>query len=321
MMDEEEKSTDKEKENLESIAFSNNNTRLKEEVRKSLIKDLERKVDNVIDGEVTEEMVDELMRQFGNAKEEAVEKFLKRKMREEKRAFEEVAKQEETFTRFGLNFRIQHMTLFTSVLLLIITGMPEKFHEAGISGFIINSLGGIKIVTILHRIGAVGLSAMFAYHCTIYTILFRQGRKDFVELLPMPKDLFDVIQMIKYFFGLSKERPKFGRFSYIEKFDYWAVYWGCMVMIGSGVIMWFEIESMNLFGKVVVDIAKEAHSDEGLLCALAILIWHFYNVHLNPRVFPMSWVWWNGKLTKEEMIEEHPLEYERIMKEKEANRQ
>ena len=317
-MDDIEKTKKKEEEAKEQKAFSNNDTRLKEEIRQSLIKDLEKKVDDGIDGEVTEEMVDELMAQFVKAKEETLEKFLKKKRREEKRALEGVEKQEETFTRFGLNFRIQHMTLFTSVLLLIFTGMPEKFHEAGISGFIINALGGIKVITILHRIGAVGLSAMFAYHCTIYTIFFRQGRRDFVELLPMPKDLFDVIQMIKYFFGLSKERPKFGRFSYIEKFDYWAVYWGCMVMIGSGVIMWFEVESINLFGKVVVDIAKEAHSDEGLLCALAILIWHFYNVHLNPRVFPMSWVWWNGKLTKDEMLEEHPLEYERIMEKKET---
>ncbi len=296
----------------------NNDNRLKEEIRQSLIKDLENGTGEV-DFENAEELTDELMNRVRKAKEEIVGEFLKKKKRLEKEALEKADEAQESFERFGLNFRIQHMTLFTSVMLLIFTGMPEKFHEAGISSFIINTLGGIKVITILHRIGAIGLTAMFAYHCLIYTLFFKQGRRDFIELIPMPKDLFDVIKMIKYFFGYSHERPKFGRFSYIEKFDYWAVYWGCIVMIGSGLIMWFQIKSINFFGKFIVDIAKEAHSDEGLLCALAILIWHFYNVHLNPRVFPMSWVWWNGKLTKEEMLEEHPLEYERIMEEREGS--
>ena len=317
-MEEFEKTKNKDKEIQEQQALSSNENRLKEEIRQSIIKDLAKKTEEEADDEITEEITEALMTRLKRAREEAVEEFLKRKKRKEKKAVEEVGEQEKTFVRFGLNFRIQHITLFTSVLLLIFTGMPEKFHEAGISSFIINAVGGIKIITILHRIGAVGLTGMFAYHCLIYSLFFRQGRRDFIELIPKPKDLFDVAQMIKYFFEWSGERPKFGRFSYIEKFDYWAVYWGCIVMIVSGIIMWFEIESINLFGKFVVDIAKEAHSDEGLLCALAILIWHFYNVHLNPRVFPMSWVWWNGKLTKEEMLEEHPLEYERIIKEREA---
>lgn len=295
---------------------SNNENGLKEEIRQSLIKDLENRDGEKTDSGNAEELTDELMARFRKAREEVIGEFLKKKTSAEKKALEEA---DESFIRFGLNFRIQHMTLFASVLLLIFTGMPEKFHEAGISSFIINTLGGIKIITILHRMGAIGLTVMFTYHCLIYTTFFKQGRKDFIELIPMPKDLFDVIQMIKYFFGYSQERPKFGRFSYIEKFDYWAVYWGCIVMIGSGIIMWFQVKSINFFGKFIVDIAKEAHSDEGLLCALAILIWHFYNVHLNPRVFPMSWVWWNGKLTKEEMLEEHPLEYERIIEEREGS--
>src|SRR3989338_769472 len=288
----------------------------KKEIKKSIIRDIEKKTEDGISDDVADEMANALIARVKGAREEVVKEFLRKKKIEEKKVLEE--EKEETFLRFGLNFRLQHMTLFASVLLLIITGMPEKFHEAGISSFIINSLGGIKVITILHRMGAIGLTIMFAYHCVIYTLFFRQGRNDFIELIPKPKDFFDVIKMIKYFFGYSGERPKFGRFSYIEKFDYWAVYLGCIVMIGSGIIMWFEINSINLFGKFVVDIAKEAHSDEGLLCALAILIWHFYNVHLNPRVFPMSWVWWNGRLTKEEMLDEHPLEYERVMKEREV---
>lgn len=224
--------------------------------------------------------------------------------------------EEDFFIRFGINFRLQHILLFVSCIILIATGIPEKFHFTGPASFFINLIGGMKTIAFVHRIGATGLVVMFSYHCLIYTPFTRQGRSDFWELIPKPKDVLDVIQMIKYFFGKTDKKPKFGRFSYIEKFDYWAVYWGCLIMIGSGFLMWFEVESINLLGKVVVDISKEAHSDEALLCTLAILIWHFYNVHFNPRVFPMSWIWWNGKISKEEMIEEHPLEYERIMMER-----
>jgi hypothetical protein len=89
-------------------------------------------------------------------------------------------------------------------------------------------------------------------------------------------------------------------------------------MVGSGLIMWFHNLALSYFPKYVYDIAREAHSDEALLATLTIVIWHFYNVHFNPSRFPGSLVWWHGKLTKEQMIDEHPLEYEKIMKGKEG---
>ncbi len=96
----------------------------------------------------------------------------------------------------------------------------------------------------------------------------------------------------------------------MEKFDYWAVYWGMVVMITSGYILWFKDVTINQFGKFVFDIGREAHSDEALLATLAIVIWHFYNVHFNPHKFPGSLTWLNGKITLREFKEEHPLEYE-----------
>jgi hypothetical protein len=87
-----------------------------------------------------------------------------------------------------------------------------------------------------------------------------------------------------------------------------------IIMIGSGALLWFESTAMQFMPKFVLDIAKEAHSDEALLATLAIVIWHFYNVHLNPHKFPMSRTWITGRISREEMIEEHPLEYEEIMR-------
>jgi len=219
--------------------------------------------------------------------------------------------QEETFQRFNLHFRIQHMILFTSVILLIVTGLPLKFPESPLGG-LVWLLGGLDTSRILHRVGGSGLVVVGIYHMA-YTLFHPDGRRDFWLLLPRVKDVLDAIQAIRFNLGLASSKPRFDRFSYIEKFDYWAVYWGCVIMIGSGALLWFETLSLTYLPKFMLDIAKEAHSDEALLATLAIVIWHFYNVHFNPSRFPGSTTWWTGRISKHEMIEEHPLEYERIM--------
>lgn len=215
-----------------------------------------------------------------------------------------------TFQRFNINFRAQHILMFISVIILIITGMPLKFPEYGLAKFVIvTMMGGLENSTLIHRIGAVGLIIVGVWHC-IYIIFFRDGRRDFFLMIPKSQDFKDFFNTLKFFFGRKASGPKFGRFSFIEKFDYWAVYWGMVIMIGSGLIMWFK----ELFPKSVFDIGREAHSDEGLLATLAIVVWHFYNVHFNPEAFPMSWVWWHGQLTEKEMKHHHALEYAQIVK-------
>ena len=214
------------------------------------------------------------------------------------------------FERFGKNFRSQHMLMFVSVIILIITGMPLKFPEFGISKFvIITMLGGLENSTLIHRVGAVGLIIVGVWHL-IYIIFSRVGRRDFFLMIPNFQDAKDAVQTIQYYIGKRAKGPKFGRFSFIEKFDYWAVYWGMIIMIGSGAIMWYK----EFFPKYAYDIGREMHSDEGLLATLAIVVWHFYNVHFNPEVFPMSWIWWHGQLTESEMKHHHPLEYDEIIK-------
>jgi cytochrome b subunit of formate dehydrogenase len=216
------------------------------------------------------------------------------------------------FERFSWNFRTQHMILLVSCIILIITGLPLKFHEARISQLFFDLVGGVQMSTLIHRIGAVGLIAVGAYHL-LYLLVFRQGRRDFWELLPRPRDARDLLQMLRYFLGKTNDKPRFGRFSYVEKFDYWAVYWGMVIMIGSGLILWFLETSLQYLPKFAADIAREAHSDEGLLATLAIIIWHFYNVHLNPENFPMNWTMFTGNISEEEMRRHHPLEHEELM--------
>lgn len=225
-------------------------------------------------------------------------------------SLKKVEEPQRLFERFGKNFLYQHMLMFISVIILIVSGIPLKFPTFDISKFIIVDLmGGIQNSTLIHRIGAVGLIIVSTWHF-IYIIISKVGRRDFFLMIPRPRDIIDFFATMKYFIGKSSHGPKFGRFSFIEKFDYWAVYWGMVIMIGSGLILWFK----ELFPKYIFDIGREAHSDEGLLATLAIVVWHFYNVHFNPEVFPMSWVWWHGNLTEKEMKHHHPLEYAEIIK-------
>ena len=146
---------------------------------------------------------------------------------EERRRREELRKEKlhgegEMFQRFNRNFRFQHMVMFTSVIILIITGMPLKFPEFVLSRYVVALWGGIHNSTIVHRIGA-GMLIYFMVHHLFYTILSRDGRRDFLLLIPMPKDARDAVQNVRHFLGKEPEKPRFGRFSYIEKFDYWAV--------------------------------------------------------------------------------------------------
>jgi formate dehydrogenase subunit gamma len=231
------------------------------------------------------------------------------------------------FIRFNANFRFQHIVLLTSTIMLILTGVPLKFPKNGVSQFIIEIFGGAAGARSVHHFFALGLIFIGIYHL-VYSFWSSRGRKDFYELLPSLKDFSDVFNQLKYYLGFKKEKVKYGRFSYVEKFDYWAVYWGLIMMIGTGMVMWLfqgEFEPI-IFGRIelsfgpdmitnsVYAIAREMHSDEALLATLVIVGWHFYNVHLNPHKFPMSKVWLTGSVTEKEMIEEHPLEYEEIIK-------
>jgi cytochrome b subunit of formate dehydrogenase len=248
-----------------------------------------------------------------------VEAEVRRRVRAEQPEPVVVEEKGREFIRFNLNFRIQHMVLFSSCIVLILTGLPIKFHDSAWAAFMFNAMGGIQTSSLLHRIGAVGLIGVGLYHL-LYLVVTAVGRRNLVRLIPMPRDVVDLARMLKYFLGRSEEQPKFGRFSYVEKFDYWAVYWGMVIMVGSGCLLWFENLTLSVLPKYMMDIAKEAHSDEALLATLAIIIWHFYNVHFNPRKFPMNKVWLTGRLSEEEMVEEHPLEYEEILREEERGR-
>lgn len=221
------------------------------------------------------------------------------------------------YLRMTLSERIQHLGLMTSFFTLVLTGFMLKFPDAWWVTWI-RDLGGEAVFNLrglLHRIAAVVMVATSFYH--IYYVVFTQRGREFIrDILFRYQDFRDMIQVLKYNLGFSKKKPKFDRFNYIEKSEYWALVWGTVIMTLTGIALWWESQFMGWFSKLFVDVCETIHYFEAWLAFLAILVWHIYYVIFNPNVYPMNFAWLTGKITEEEMEEEHPLELERIKKAK-----
>jgi cytochrome b subunit of formate dehydrogenase len=217
--------------------------------------------------------------------------------------------------RMTLSERIQHGTLVVSFTVLVLTGFALRFPDAWWV-VPVRDLSPVMfdLRSIVHRIAGVVMIVAGLFH--VYYILFvPRGKQVLRDILPVWKDVTDAIGTIKYNLGLSKERPKPGRFSYAEKAEYWALMWGSLIMGATGFILWFDNTFLGLLTKLGWDIARTVHYYEAWLATLSILIWHFYFVLFNPEIYPINLAFWKGTLTEEEMAEEHPLELERIKQE------
>ena len=219
------------------------------------------------------------------------------------------------YQRFDIHQRIQHVMMFVSFIGLSISGLAIRFYETSWAAFIVRIFAGFDNMFHFHLLMAVLMLLCSAYHLIYLVVLAFSGKWSWATM-PAPKDVKDVYHNILYFLGIKDAPPKFERYSYKEKFDYWAVFWGMVIIGGSGLMMWFPEISAQYVPRWVIQSARIAHSDEAMLAILAIFVWHFYNVHFNPTSFPGSRVWYTGKLSHEEMENEHPLELERIQRQK-----
>lgn len=211
--------------------------------------------------------------------------------------------QEKQYTRFSLSQRIEHFALLVTFALLGVTGLVQKYAGADISQAIIDFFGGIEGTRLVHRINAVGLAIVSIFHVidVMYRVLVLRHS---MSMLPTLDDFKHVIEDVKYYIGLAKERAQYGRYNYGEKVEYFAVVWGTLLMGATGFMMWNPIASAKFLPGEYIPAAKAAHSGEALLAVLAIIIWHFYNVHI--KTFNKSM--FTGKLTRSEMEHEHPVE-------------
>lgn len=222
---------------------------------------------------------------------------------------------EELFERMTLAERWQHHLLILSFSVLMATGLP--LLVPGIKAFAPWVAPGkaFYLRGIIHRAAAVLLISDLVWHA-IYSLATRRGRRNFAKVLPRGRDTQDAWQLLRYNLGLVERAPEFGRYSIIEKFEYWSAAWGAAMMTATGIFLWRSSLSLRIFPVWLHEVFITVHGWEAVLALFGILIWHMYNVHLNRDVFPMSKVWLNGKITGHELRTKHPLEYREILEER-----
>jgi formate dehydrogenase subunit gamma len=209
--------------------------------------------------------------------------------------------------RFNLLRRIEHILLIISFSTLGLTGLIQKYSQAGISEWLVALLGGIEIVRIIHRIAAILFILESVFHF-VYAgyLLYVKGLS--ASMLPGLKDGKDVVQFFLSNLNLSKKAPKMGRYNFMEKLEYWALIWGLILMGTTGFMLWNPIAVTKVLPGQFIPAAKVAHGLEAVLAVLAILFWHFYNVHVKSFNTSM----FNGKMSRHHMEEEHGEELEQI---------
>jgi len=205
--------------------------------------------------------------------------------------------------RMSLSQRWQHALLASSFIVLALTGFALKFPESWLA----HALGSSEpFRRWTHRIAGIVLLLAGAYH-VVYVLSSKEGRRLLKDFLPVKKDLGDAWAAVRYLIGATREKPKIGRFGYVEKMEYWAVVWGTLIMGGSGLMIWFKLDVTRFLPRWVVDVALTIHYYEAVLACLAIVVWHFYHVIFDPDVYPLNLACWDGKVSEHWQEEEHPL--------------
>jgi len=171
---------------------------------------------------------------------------------------------------------------------------------------------GERVRGITHRVAGIVLIGVGVYHA-VYVATTRQGRRLVRDFLPAPKDAFDLWGILLYYLGRRPGKPAFPRFTYAEKAEYWALVWGLVVMATTGVMLWAKVWVGSLLARWWLDVVTAIHFYEAVLATLAIVVWHFYQVFLDPDVYPMNWAWWDGKMSFEHYREEHALDSETML--------
>ena len=218
---------------------------------------------------------------------------------------------ERSYQRFTLGQRWEHGILLVLILILALTGLPQKYRGTAWGLAIISGPERLELVRQIHHLAALALTALVLYHLgrMIYLLVKRRLPGD---MLPVWQDVRDAGQMLKYLFFLTRQKPKFGKYNFEQKITYWFVFFGIGILVLSGYILWFPETLTRFLPGGVVPAAVLAHSNEAVVLLVFMLVWHIYHVHierLNLSIF-------TGKLSEEEMHTYHTAEFERLTGEK-----
>ncbi|MCL5942048.1 MAG: hypothetical protein M1325_00720 [Actinobacteria bacterium] len=221
------------------------------------------------------------------------------------------------YRRFSTFHRFNHYLAMLSFFGLVLTGIPLKFKESYFSKLLIDGLGGVEAAGFIHRTMAV-INILYFVLETGYMVYYVAARKGPIfgddSIVPGKKDWQDMKGMFRWFFGRGP-KPALNRFTYWEKFDYWALFAGTILIGGSGLMMWFPEATARLLPGVALNVALVVHSNEAFLATGVIFIFvHFFSAHGRPESFPADEVIFSGYIPVEHYIHERPLEYENRLK-------
>jgi cytochrome b subunit of formate dehydrogenase/mono/diheme cytochrome c family protein len=213
------------------------------------------------------------------------------------------------YRRFTASQRFEHILLLVTFTTLALTGIPQKYAGHDWAKSMIEAMGGIESIRIVHRFMATLLMTEAIFHIGMlgYKIYVLGHRLNMVPTLTDARNVWDEV---RYNLGLGRERPLYPRYNYGEKAEYLAVVWGTLIMVMTGFMLWNPIAVTKAFPGTWIPAARAAHGAEAVLAVASILTWHFYNVHFkhfNKAMF-------TGKVTEEQMEEEHGEELEAIEK-------
>ena len=220
--------------------------------------------------------------------------------------------------RFDTKSRILHIVTMTSFLGLSATGVPLLFSDAAWARGFAAILGGFRTAGVVHRVFGAALLAAVAYHLAdVLWRAFVRGERGLLwgptSMIPQPRDFKDFFKQMRWFFGAA-ERPRFEHFTYWEKFDYWAVLWGTLIMGAAGLLMWFPETASRIVPGWMFNVALFVHGAEATLAIGFIFVIHFFNGHLRPGKFPMDLVIFTGAVSDGELRHERADLYDRLAK-------
>ncbi|HWQ03185.1 MAG TPA: cytochrome b/b6 domain-containing protein [Candidatus Nitrosotenuis sp.] len=224
----------------------------------------------------------------------------------------------EQVPRMNRHFRMAHWLVQISFVTLVITGFALKFPESWWAAPIVAWEKDFPLRGNLHRTAAVVMLAGLAYHF-VHLAVRKRDRVMLREMIPTIQDARDLVAMLRYNLGLSRERPLFGKFSYGEKLEYFAFLWGTVVMSVTGFLLWFENFTLRNFPSWVADASTALHWYEAILATLAIIIWHFYAVIFDPEVYPMDKAWLTGKVPAAHLRHTRPAYLAQILSSMQQN--